>query len=271
MNPLALALAGGAALFALSKKKGKQGVAAGSNVYVSTPVSSHVTAEQAHATPVKPRPPHASVTVQGQVGGNPAVPAISGAAGIAVAAATTPLGIGFAPPNAVQPGQSAPIVSTPGGSASVLLVNTKDVQRALNTLGFVPKLDEDGSLGTKTSNNIRQFQSQNGLPPSGNADPATKMALSAALIALAAGPRITVGQAVENIDPANAPAYTNKGLQRVLNICGANPQLVEDGELKGKTIAAIKTFQLTHGLTPDGVAGPKTRAALAMAAKAAGQ
>jgi peptidoglycan hydrolase-like protein with peptidoglycan-binding domain len=35
-----------------------------------------------------------------------------------------------------------------------------------------------------------------------------------------------------------------------------------------KTVAAIKSFQTIHGLTPDGVAGPKTKTALHLATTA---
>ncbi len=39
--------------------------------------------------------------------------------------------------------------------------------------------------------------------------------------------------------------------------------LVTDGKLGPKTIAAIKQYQLAHGLVPDGIVGPKTKASMA--------
>jgi peptidoglycan hydrolase-like protein with peptidoglycan-binding domain len=51
-------------------------------------------------------------------------------------------------------------------------------------------------------------------------------------------------------------------IQHALNVKGANPKLKEDGAFGPKTVAAIKTFQLSRGLVADGVAGPATQAAL---------
>jgi len=53
-------------------------------------------------------------------------------------------------------------------------------------------------------------------------------------------------------------------IQSRLNAAGANPQLVVDGVSGPKTTAAIKAFQSSHGITPDGVVGPITQAALGM-------
>lgn len=51
-------------------------------------------------------------------------------------------------------------------------------------------------------------------------------------------------------------------LQEKLNRAGAEPPLVPDGIFGSLTRAAVVTFQSTHGLDADGIAGPKTRAAL---------
>jgi lysozyme family protein len=62
-------------------------------------------------------------------------------------------------------------------------------------------------------------------------------------------------------------------IQAALNELGADPQLVVDGSYGRMTRAAVAVFQRAHGLTPDGLAGPKTipeieaaRAALALLA-----
>jgi lysozyme len=52
------------------------------------------------------------------------------------------------------------------------------------------------------------------------------------------------------------------GCQRALNIIGARPPLAEDGLPGPATTAAVVAFQKRHGLTPDAVVGPKTRAAI---------
>ena len=54
-------------------------------------------------------------------------------------------------------------------------------------------------------------------------------------------------------------------VQRALNLAGADPQLAEDGVFGPASQAAVKTFQSSHGLTADGVAGPQTLAALGFA------
>jgi len=51
-------------------------------------------------------------------------------------------------------------------------------------------------------------------------------------------------------------------IQRALNTHGANPKLKEDGVAGTNTTNAIKAFQKSKGLTPDGIAGHKTLTAL---------
>lgn len=53
-------------------------------------------------------------------------------------------------------------------------------------------------------------------------------------------------------------------IQSRLNALGANPPLVVDGVSGAKTKAAIIAFQQSRGLTPDGVVGPQTSAALGL-------
>jgi len=198
---------------------------------------------------------------------------------------TTNAGTVFAPPNTVQvtPSgdvtQPAPIVVTPSGSSSIAVGNTLDVQRALNTLGYAPKLVEDGKLGPRTTSNIKAFQSKSHLAVDGIAGPATKVALSAALT-LMAGAGSLAGATAQFSAPQTGVATTPTGtqvdttvalrwgakeVQHALNRLGAKPQLTEDGKSGPKTVAAVKSFQTANGLTPDGVAGPKTKTALYVA------
>ena len=51
-------------------------------------------------------------------------------------------------------------------------------------------------------------------------------------------------------------------VQRVLNARGASPRLVEDGVFGPRTAVALTSYQLAHGLTVDGIAGPATLAEL---------
>lgn len=198
---------------------------------------------------------------------------------------TTNAGTVFAPPNTVQvtPSgdvtQPAPIIVTPSGSSSIAVGNTLDVQRALNTLGFTPKLVEDGKLGPKTTANIKAFQSKSHLTVDGVAGPATKVALSTALT-LMAGAGSLAGATAQfsapqtgiattptgtTVDTTIALKWGTKEIQHALNRLGARPALAEDGQSGPKTVAAVKSFQTANGLTPDGVAGPKTKTALYVA------
>lgn len=197
---------------------------------------------------------------------------------------TTNTGTVFAPPNTVQvtPSgdvtQPAPIIVTPSGSSSIAVGNTLDVQRALNTLGYTPKLVEDGKLGPKTTANIKAFQSKNHIAVDGIAGPATKVALSTALTLMGAGslagataqfsaPQtgIATTPTGTTVDTTVALRWGAKEVQHALNRLGARPALVEDGKSGPKTVAAVKSFQTANGLTPDGVAGPKTKTALYVA------
>jgi peptidoglycan hydrolase-like protein with peptidoglycan-binding domain len=58
---------------------------------------------------------------------------------------------------------------------------------------------------------------------------------------------------------------TIHGVQHALNLLGASPPLVESGIYDTKTIAAVKAFQIIHGLVADGVAKEKTKWAICVA------
>jgi len=234
----------------------------GQPIKIATPIASAITVSQATAKVTKPptvgRYYPVPTTIPGQ-------------------------GTTFAPPRTVKTtpdgevAQPAPIVITKGGAASVAVGSVKDVQRTLNTLGYAkPPLKEDGILGPKTIAAIRTFQSKNKLTINGSVNDTTKAALSASLSNIAGGAS-TVGVVIQNSSPETgiitapngtvintktALAMTTKDIQYSLNGLGASPRLVVDGKLGPRTVAAIKCFQTSHGLIPDGVAGAKTKTAL---------
>jgi len=174
--------------------------AGGVPIKVTTPVPKTVTRAQATAT--SSAPPAKQIPVPTTVSGK---------------------GVVYAPPNTVQVNsqgevlQPPPIVVSPAGSSSLGVGTLKDVQHALNALGFSkPPLVEDGKLGPKTSNCIRAFQKAAHLQVDGNAGPATKQALSDALTKLAGG-NSPIGAAVQNGNPASGqvtirprPVYSSK-------------------------------------------------------------
>ncbi len=180
-----------------------------------------------------------------------------------------------APAKSIQPDasgapQPTPVLISPTGSTSMSIGSLKDIQRGLNTLGFVPLLKEDGVLGPASIANIKAFQSRSGLVVDGNAGPATKAALSKAISEFASsGSLIASHPAVSAPTPQNVPpaaaSMSNVDVQKNLNILGAKPALTTDGKLGPMSIAAIKSFQTSHGLAADGVAGPKTKTAIYVA------
>jgi peptidoglycan hydrolase-like protein with peptidoglycan-binding domain len=134
---------------------------------------------------------------------------------------------------------------------------TRQVQHALNVLGASPPLVEDGISGPKTIAAIKSFQTAHGLTVDGIAGPQTQGALTAALSAMQTPPGALA---------ATPAVVTVRDVQHALNVLGiASPPLVEDGIAGPKTAAAVKSFQQISGLVVDGIAGPKTKAALSAA------
>jgi peptidoglycan hydrolase-like protein with peptidoglycan-binding domain len=185
----------------------------------------------------------------------------------------------------------APAVVTPYGAAPLSIRDAWDAQRALNALGYGP-LKVDGHAGPVTHAAVVEFQQKNGIPPVGYTQ-ATPSHLQNALAN--AIPRSTTpapspsggrsshhGECAIGDDPivvsaasttpavvaqatGTAPITTTSAVQVALNKAGATPALKVDGTLGPKTVAATKAFQITCGLVADGVPGPKTRTALAVA------
>ena len=121
---------------------------------------------------------------------------------------------------------------------------TKQVQLCLNGLNYSVGT-ADGIAGPRTVSAIRAFQ---------------QTAHQNELVSL---PRLAVdGKA----GPATQEALFGivKAIQQKLTALGYNPGSA-DGIYGSATTAAVKQFQRAKGLSADGIAGPKTRAALAAA------
>jgi putative chitinase len=72
--------------------------------------------------------------------------------------------------------------------------------------------------------------------------------------------------AAPSIVPAQSPIVEDTAwLQRSLNRLGAKPALDPDGSYGSLTKSAVKEFQRLRGLSVDGIAGPKTLAAVSAA------
>jgi peptidoglycan hydrolase-like protein with peptidoglycan-binding domain len=205
-----------------------------------------------------------------------------------ISVAATPLhpnntgsGASYSPPPVVlssKPGfiQMAPTLISPAGAASMSVQTSQDIQNALNTLGYGP-LAVDGKIGPSSVAAIKSFQTKNRLNVDGVAGQNTKKQLQDA-IATVAGFASNVGAApvVLSADPTTPAKVavvtgtpiavnTTKDVQHTLNLLGASPVLTEDGKQGPMTTAAVKAFQVSHGLVSDGVAGPKTKTALVLA------
>lgn len=165
----------------------------------------------------------------------------------------------------------SPVIVTSKGTGYVVSDDVKGLQGQLNVLGFGP-LTVDGKLGPLTKAALVKFQTQSGIPASGVFDDATKAKLSAAMVSTSPASTVaampTVAQATVTTI-ATSTIQTCKDVQHALNMLGASPQLTEDNICGPITVAATKAFQIAHGLTADGIAGPQTKTALGVALAAA--
>lgn len=269
MDPIMLALlgVGGLAAWYFTRPKPAvqviKGISQGAgNVPSGTPVSIAIPVKAPAALPPLPTPYKAPV-------------------GQNVASAAT----GHVPSALVLPStngilQMGAMIITPTGAANANVMTAKDVQNALNTLGYGP-LTVDGIIGQQSIASIKKFQdAHNGAGKEsgqyGQLSPNLSAALSDALVnlgtsATAAGPAASVAPAVT---PSGAPVPTMRigssgasvvALQTNLNQLGAAPALTTDGKYGNLTATAVKAFQAHHSLTVDGVAGPQTQAAITLA------
>ena len=109
----------------------------------------------------------------------------------------------------------------------------------------------DGLVGPETTDAVARFQRRAGLRPNGVPGPATRRALGRYGRHLLGSRTLAAG----------ATGWDVAALQFVLAWHGF-PSARFDGRLGPHTLRALKRFQRWAGLTPDGVAGPTTLAAL---------
>lgn len=82
--------------------------------------------------------------------------------------------------------------------------------------------------------------------------------------------RNETGDRIDHPTASGFAAHSIAALQGDLNTLGAQPPLLVDGRCGAATQAALRAFQITHGLTGDGLIGPASWAAIdAALAKAA--
>ena len=160
--------------------------------------------------------------------------------------------------------------STPAESTFTLPEGTKlqrgegdpalveELQQALSTAGYDPG-PADGTFGRRTEAAVAAFQGANGLSVDGRVGPETAAALDTALstptdsaFTLPEGTKLRLGEG----DPAVVTE-----LQQALSSAGYDPGS-DDGTFGPRTKAAVVAFQRANDLSPDGVVGAETAAAL---------
>lgn len=133
----------------------------------------------------------------------------------------------------------------------------KTVQSLLNKKGY--HLVVDGIFGTKTEDDVKDFQRKNGLVVDGIVGAKTWAKLNASVISPSPSkPKYVL--------PSGILKYGSRGtavkqLQTALNACGFSCGAV-DGIFGNKTLNALKSFQRSEKLVVDGIYGAKTRSAL---------
>ncbi len=143
------------------------------------------------------------------------------------------------------------------------------MQQALINLGYLHG-NADGIFGIQTEEAVRAFQRSNGLTADGLAGTRTLSALGSAQNS---GSAPAAEAAAPAAAPAQAPVYKDTTLYNGCSgeeVRALQQALIDLGYFKGtadgrfgdQTEEAVRAFQQNNGLTPDGLAGTKTRSAL---------
>lgn len=131
------------------------------------------------------------------------------------------------------------------------------LQKMLFDLGFT--ITVDGIFGNETEGVVKAFQQKYGLQQTGIVSPEVYGAIQEeANMPRVANKKITTGSYLRKGDSGGAVLI----LQQALNSKNIQPRTDENGVFDSTTLAAVKAFQQQQNLEIDGIAGPKTFAAL---------
>ena len=147
------------------------------------------------------------------------------------------------------------------GSTDIINPKIEEVQVILKSEGYEPG-NTDGRMGKETRDAIKAFQESIGLKSTGYIDKSTLTQLEdlSRTKEILESKKDYVLKAKEPKQKGSQKAEfrpTVKEIQTALKNAGFNPGSF-DGKIGPRTRQAIKDFQKSKGLVPDGVVGPKT-------------
>jgi len=146
------------------------------------------------------------------------------------------------------------------GTTDIVNPVVEEIQVVLSTLGYETG-NTDGRMGQRTREAIKEFQESMGLKSTGYINELTLTQIED--IRRADEEReLKKGYTVDVRSPREAVSSkgftpTAKDIQIALKNAGFDPGTI-DGNIGPRTQQAIKEFQKTKGLTPDGKVGSKT-------------
>jgi peptidoglycan hydrolase-like protein with peptidoglycan-binding domain len=148
------------------------------------------------------------------------------------------------------------------GSADILNPKIEEVQVILKSEGYEPG-NMDGRMGKETRDAIKAFQESIGLKSTGYVDKITLTQLedlrrTKEILESKKNYGLKSTKEARQKDSSKAEFKpTTKEIQTALKNAGFDPGSF-DGKIGPRTRQAIKDFQKSKGLVPDGVVGPKT-------------
>nr|MBU1328864.1 peptidoglycan-binding protein [Candidatus Omnitrophota bacterium] len=151
------------------------------------------------------------------------------------------------------------------GSTDIINPKIEEVQVILKSEGYEPG-NTDGRMGKETRDAIKTFQESIGLKSTGYIDKSTLTQLEDSrrtkeILESKKDYALKVKQAKQKDAKKAEFRPTIKDIQTALKNADFNPGSL-DGKMGPRTRQAIKDFQKSKGLVPDGAVGPKTWASL---------
>ena len=151
------------------------------------------------------------------------------------------------------------------GSTDIINPKIEEVQVILKSEGYEPG-NTDGRMGKETRDAIKAFQESIGLKSTGYIDKSTLTQLEDSrrtkeILESKKDYALKAKQTKQKDAKKAEFRPTTKEIQTALKNAGFDPGSF-DGKMGPRTRQAIKDFQKSKGLVPDGVVGPKTWASL---------